>query len=330
MELFNICFLLLVLLTFKRETNKDLFSLRTCNILKGIAILGVFVGHCSKEFHGIALYKLFCSLGAFSVAVFFFISGYGLMVGLQKRGKDYHKGYLRKRIIPILTTYALACMIQWVCIGKWYWYDVLTGQYHCFWWYVYSIVWLYIMFYVAIRIYINGRNVTLLMLAMLVAYGIIHYMAIGSTKGTESMLTFIIGMIVAQYQKYARMVMGGANLLIVSLFFLMFWGTQLTAKYIGYPSIMLHMCEFIQSYTFPIMIFGLMGLLRAHKFEALWMFLQKHSLQIYLIHGIVLWQMKDINIISSELLVFIIFVITLFYSVSIKYFVNSITKLLCL
>lgn len=307
MEIFNICFLLLVLLTFKRETNKDLFSLRTCNILKGIAILGVFVGHCSKEFHGIALYKLFCSLGAFSVAVFFFISGYGLMIGLQKRGKDYHKGYLRKRIIPILKTYALACIIQWACIGEWNWHDILMGQYHCFWWYVYSIVWLYIMFYVAIWIFIDGKNITLLMLAMLVTYGIIHYMAIGSTKGAESMLAFIIGMIVAQYKKYVSMVMGGANLLIVSFIFLLSWGVQLTAKYFDYPSIMQYIGEHLQSYTFPIMIFGLLGLLRAHKFEALWMFLQKHSLQIYLIHGIVLLQMKDMSIIPSELLTFIIF-----------------------
>lgn len=108
MEIFNILFLVFVLSTFVKQTNDDAFSLRSMNVMKGIAIVGVFVGHTSKEFLGFALYKLFCYIGLFSVSIFFFVSGYGLMYGMLNK-KAYHKGFLKKRILPIGICYILTC-----------------------------------------------------------------------------------------------------------------------------------------------------------------------------------------------------------------------------
>lgn len=53
MEIFNIFFTFALVVTFCKCKNKDALSLQTCNVLKGISILAVFIGHTSKVFYRI-------------------------------------------------------------------------------------------------------------------------------------------------------------------------------------------------------------------------------------------------------------------------------------
>ena len=55
MEIFNILFTIVVIFTFCKCKNNDALSLQTCNVLKGISILAVFVGHTSKVFTGYSI-----------------------------------------------------------------------------------------------------------------------------------------------------------------------------------------------------------------------------------------------------------------------------------
>ena len=52
MEFFNIFFTFALVVTFCKCKNNDALSLQTCNVLKGISILAVFIGHTSKVFSG--------------------------------------------------------------------------------------------------------------------------------------------------------------------------------------------------------------------------------------------------------------------------------------
>lgn len=107
------------MLTFCKCKNREALSLQTCNVLKGISILAVFIGHTSKVFTGLFLYKFYCSIGLFAVSVFFFISGYGLMYAYLDK-ENYRNGFLKKRILPLLICYTIACLLQYGLNGAEY------------------------------------------------------------------------------------------------------------------------------------------------------------------------------------------------------------------
>lgn len=153
MEIFNIIFTILIVCTFGLQRNSEGLSLQTCNVLKGMSILAVFVGHTSKLFTGFVLYKLYCSIGLFAVSLFFFISGYGLMYGYMHK-ENCTAGFARKRIVPILVAYLIACIIHYLLNG----HQIVNIQslilcaYVPFSWFIFSIISLYIMFLLSVSI----------------------------------------------------------------------------------------------------------------------------------------------------------------------------------
>lgn len=81
----------------------EYLSLDTTNCLKGICAVCVVIHHLyqqtdiAKE-HIIG--KFLQSLGFLAVAVFFFLSGYGLVVSVKRKGTDYIRAFPIKRIVP--------------------------------------------------------------------------------------------------------------------------------------------------------------------------------------------------------------------------------------
>lgn len=327
MELFNLLFLLLVLLTFSRQKNNDAFGLRTMNVVKGIAIMGVFVGHASKEFLGVALYKLLCYVGLFSVSVFFFVSGYGLMYGAIHK-KDYRKGFLSKRIFPIVICYFVTCALQWITDGfscfslK----EVLLCDYTPFAWYIFSIIWLYLMFYLAMLITKRPIYIIMITATLLSIYAYTCYSLLGQLKGAVAMVTFVIGSCTAYWHNEGCNWLRGAVLAVLCIIFMLLYGVQLTDKYIHYPNILTRAYEPIVSYIFPFMAFGFMQRLAIKRFEAIWDFFQRHSLQIYLLHGIVMYRMIEWVKLPSEILVFLIFGVIVIFAVILNGITNIIKK----
>ena len=97
-------------------------------------------------------------IGFILVAVFFFISGYGLSYGVQYK-HDYLKGFLKKRLLPVLVPYWIVNTVDIVfylsegtvftpmqyvlsIIGI----DVITGT-----WFVTAILIMYIIFWLAFK-----------------------------------------------------------------------------------------------------------------------------------------------------------------------------------
>ena len=222
MEFFNIFFTFALVVTFckcKNNNNNNALSLQTCNVLKGISILAVFIGHTSKVFTGLFLYKFYCSIGLFAVSVFFFISGYGLMYAYLHK-KNYKDCFLKKRCLPLMICYVLACLLQNGLNGDDYlsFKNILLCGYVPFSWFILSILCLYLMFYIAISIFKNNANAVIATTALMLGLFIVMASIIDvpyTLLGGHQMLVFIIGMMVCTNYKRimcgCKILSGGGN-----------------------------------------------------------------------------------------------------------------------
>lgn len=92
------------------------FDVKTTLPLRGLLAVLIVCHHIGQRPEGYIPWlskNIFAEIGGPVVAVFFFISGYGLCVSLKKKGAQYLKGFLRKRyskILPIFVMLTLLCV----------------------------------------------------------------------------------------------------------------------------------------------------------------------------------------------------------------------------
>lgn len=67
--------------------------------------------------------------------------------------------------------------------------------------------------------------------------------------------------------------------------------------------------------------------LKVSKLTQFWSFFQKHSLHIYLVHGIVLYAIVGKLNLPSEILIFIIFIFSIIGAIIMRYLENKILNL---
>ncbi len=95
------------------DFHEDYLSLDSMKSLRGLAAIGVILHHVSQEdiFQQRGELSVFLNAGAFFVALFFFCSGYGLIVSLNKK-ENYFDGFFKKRIVKgILIAYYVDIVI---------------------------------------------------------------------------------------------------------------------------------------------------------------------------------------------------------------------------
>lgn len=94
----------------KGSFHQDFMSLEATKNLQGFAALGVICHHLSQPpqnggpMDALGQMQLFREIGFCFVAVFFFVSGYGLLKSLESK-PNYLKGFLRRRILPIVVCF---------------------------------------------------------------------------------------------------------------------------------------------------------------------------------------------------------------------------------
>ena len=165
---------------------------------KGIAAILILLHHLSQRVKVSGPFLIMGYIGFILVAVFFFISGYGLSYGMRNK-QNYLEGFFRKRLLPVLIPYWIVNTIdiifylstgmiftpmQYVLsyIGA----DIITGT-----WFVTAILVLYLIFWVAFK---SKNSYTVLGL------GLIGYCAICAclklhTSYTASIAVFMLGVI---------------------------------------------------------------------------------------------------------------------------------------
>lgn len=71
----------------------------------------------------------------------------------------------------------------------------------------------------------------------------------------------------------------------------------------------------------------LLSNIKVQRMRPFWIFLQKHSLHVYLVHGIVLYACIERVDIPSEIFIFLIFIFTIICAVIMKYVEDKIIML---
>lgn len=200
------------------------------SLIKFISCLMVAMSHyCGYALaNGLSsniLYKLIAANGGYvGVALFFFLSGYGLMTSERLKHlsvAEFFKRRLIKTYVPAVVVSAI-----WLCFARFTNLSLLCNQRYLrgvFWvfndevlWFINSIILLYVAFriYVFARQYIYKNQWLLLLILGCLTYIFLYVFNIGSTL---SVPIFFIGVVVAQYGKFIRSFILNKKTLFIAL-----------------------------------------------------------------------------------------------------------------
>lgn len=140
-------------------------------------------------------------LGYLSVGMFFFYTGYGLMISSWKI--NYINGFIRKRIVPLYSFYSCLVMIYSL-------YRILIGNYFTLnefvqsflfgktivplAWYLQVTFFIYIIFYVVFKTFVKDKNRLCGLIISVILYCVICYVCKLSSTWYESIACVILGM----------------------------------------------------------------------------------------------------------------------------------------
>lgn len=196
----------------------DYLSLPNTNCVKGIFALFVLIHHLYQHsglFHDTYIGVIFQGLGYLSVAVFFFLSGYGLRISHNTKGYQYVNSIPKKRMLPLyvqcIVLIALYVVLH-IVIGKeiqigtilqsflWGNTIIVNG------WYLQAILVLYGLYYLVYGIFDrqkhNKPGLHIIMFAVLVIYVLIYILLGKAITWYQSIFAFILGVIWCDYREW--------------------------------------------------------------------------------------------------------------------------------
>ena len=166
---------LIILLFYKakpvkalRGFNENYLDIVPCRSVRGFYALVIMFHHLSQQTESGSLFRVFLYLG-YTVSVFFFLSGYGLMKKLTT-DSGYRKGFLRKHLpqllLPLLFVFlvfkllyalngeqlSLACFLFLVVNG-----DIIM----CIFWYMITLFLFYFAFGVLLLVFKTSKQAVL-------------------------------------------------------------------------------------------------------------------------------------------------------------------------
>ena len=194
----------------KGEFAEDVLSKERGNVLRGIFILGIMLHHLSQRTDGGKLTFIFLYMGSLAVGIYLFISGYGLMKQYHQRGDAYISTFLQKRLPRILIPYLianLAYMGGYLLIGKKFKMTQIlksftTGDpFVLFSWYVISIFFFYLEFYLVHRFL--KKKVLMVIMDLLFLAGYIFVCAKLETGAWwyNTSIVFFLGMLWEEHEE---------------------------------------------------------------------------------------------------------------------------------
>ncbi|MGN0550980.1 MAG: acyltransferase family protein [Acutalibacteraceae bacterium] len=191
----------------------DYLSLENTKAIKGIMAVVIVLHHLYRQFADNGVYEIWLKpfdspMGWLVVGVFFFFSGYGLMLGYLNK-KLYLNSFLKKRLpavlIPLLTATVLYFPFQLIInkesLSFTYWLGILTGNNflvrNC--WYVYAIVVFYFLFYIIFKFIKNTKLAIVSFLFSICAYEVICFVVYNNFVWSSSSIAIALGVICAYY-----------------------------------------------------------------------------------------------------------------------------------
>lgn len=282
--------------------NKEYLSVGTGKVLRGFFALVVIFHHLALRVTVGSLFHVFTQAGYLAVAVYFFLSGYGLQKS-HMASEDYSKRFLLKRLPKILSPYAVVTVLYWIanmCNGVVYSMGEIFAALQngtpivSFSWYINCICCFYVAYWLFMSMCRKHYFGMILCACLWLAAYIVVCRYLGRSKwwyNTPQLL--ILGMIWAVYEQKILRIIKKYYFAAVSV-----TATALIAADIAKHTLETH-AAFPSLTMLTAVFFVLLILLLSMKVtltSRILSFLGKISMELYLIHG--LW----INVLRSELL----------------------------
>ncbi len=212
-----------------KETN--ILSKESTTCLKGVFTLCVLWHHISQKsmrFYATNLGTIFQMMGYLSVAMFFFISGYGLMKSVMGGGTRYIHKFPRNRILTfyfdVAIFTALYCVSNVIMYGPTDWLLVVKtltygGTIISNGWYFQVALILYILFYVSFVASEQPQAALRLCSVSAIGFYALNIIFKQSQTLYKSVLTFPLGMLLASNGKLLAKITQFSSAVIASFVF---------------------------------------------------------------------------------------------------------------
>ena len=327
--------------TKSRQTDRqtEYLSIQNTKALKGIFSCFVLMHHLYQHsgiFHNSKIGYVFQLMGYLSVAVFFFLTGYGLSVSYKEKGRTYIDNFPKKRILPFYVICVLSIILYSVeklilkenmnittLIKSFFFGGTIVGN----GWYLQASLILYLLYYFSFKVIIKDNLKYIACSLFLIVYCILCNLFNLSTTWYESIVTFILGLtfplIKNIFDKLTDSTM--KKLLVVLIEFLLFAFLILCggADVPTYATILIKM---ISAIIFVVLVLSIMKVVNIE--HTITKFLGDISMEIYVFQGLFLSLYHSQNIYISNPYVYIILVVfsTIAFSILIHPFCNNIYK----
>ena len=177
MDLFAV--LLAILLLWNcgySDFNQEYLSKDNSRIIKGFCSILIVIHHIAQRTTGGIIFPAFGYIGFLAVGVFFFYSGYGVMVQYELKGQRYLERFFGKRVWKVLKPYLLAnvvyLLIDYISGSRYNWDEILknviSGKIVPFSWFVISIIVLYGIFWLSCILTRSRREILLIVFGLTV------------------------------------------------------------------------------------------------------------------------------------------------------------------
>ncbi len=303
-----------VIKPFSKVDTDGYLSIDTTKCYRGLFAIVIIFHHLAQRTETGILFPFFSRVGFLAVAVFFFLSGYGLQKSYLIKGEGYKRTFIQRRIPKILVPYILATFIYWLAYyltGTTYSFkDVIIGLVNGYpvvrySWYIISILCFYLFYWILMKL--CKKNRLAMIILGCVYYAIYSALCIKldiSAYWFNASHLLIIGMIWATYEKTINQLVKRTYpyaLVLVWVFFIVLFSIDskmvLSAKHSFLVSTFL---TIIESLLFTIGVLLLSMKIRiGNSFLRV---LGDMSLQIYLFHGLFILFIKEIINVQNELL----------------------------
>ena len=207
---------ILMVLFRRREVfsqNRDPLAPEHSTTIRGLLAVTVVLHHLSLTVTHANLFRIFTLAGIVCVSVFFFYSGYGLMVGLLKKA-DYLRGFFSRRVLRIAFFYLLSNLVIWYGFQLTHYkytlseiqHGLVTGDpFTPYSWYVLTLLILYVLFYICARLFRSPGRILMALAGGVFAYYLMVTSQFSWPSWTvDSCLAFVLGAAAAVYRRQER------------------------------------------------------------------------------------------------------------------------------
>lgn len=316
-----------------KKFNEDYLSLENTLPLRGTLSIFIVIYHISGHMKHTTLLNAFSQIGYLIVAIFFFLSGYGLYYGYKNKN-NYMKGFLLKRLPVVLIPYIIVTAFQGVCL-------IFMGEsikisdffasllgYRMFdetTWYICMLTVLYIVFYLSFRFLSENKSTVVFIILFLLVLTVFMVLPL-EAKWTRSIIAFPLGVMWCKYKNKIDNIIRNnyyINLLLSGLAFLITCFVKIAGVYLN-SNLIVFLGNALSSITVCILLSIILNKITLKNKVLLW--IGTHSLEIYLYHNIILRILGRIQFIHNDTFLYVstTFLITIIISM----IISPINKLL--